>query len=119
MPSVVLFDVDGVLAVPSEPFSVVYSRSQGLAYEPFGEFFETAWKDFVIGKRDIKQEIAENVALWQWTDAPEKLLKMWHDVENVQNKPLTKLIEKINRGVTARVLWRASRTRLALSISGR
>lgn len=95
---VVLFDADGVLVVPNEPFSVVYSRSRGLPYEPFGNFFDTEWKDFVVGKRDFMQEVLDRPEFWQWTDAPEKLLQYWFEHENVQNKSLVSLVKQLHRG---------------------
>lgn len=116
---VVLFDADGVLVVPNEPFSVVYSRSRGLPYEPFGNFFDTEWKDFVVGKRDFMQEVLDRPEFWQWTDAPEKLLQYWFEHENVQNKSLVSLVKQLHRGVTMRVIWRVNRSNTAPSIFAR
>ena len=83
MPKVALFDADGVLTLPEEIFSVVYTRSRGLDYAPFETFFTTEWLDFVTGKRDLKQHIAEHpelVALGERPDSGHDRLVVDRDV---------------------------------------
>ena len=75
--SAVLFDADGVLTLPEEAFSVVYARSHGLANEPFEHFFRNEWRDFVTGKRDLKEAITNNPELWQWDGGADSLLDYW------------------------------------------
>lgn len=91
----VLFDADGVLTVPEEVFSLVYSKSHGLDTEPFEIFFKTEWQKIVTGKKDLKQSISENPALWQWNGTPESLLEYWFKAEDVRNEELLNLIPKI------------------------
>lgn len=95
MNSTILFDADGVLTLPEEIFSVVYTRSRGLDYAPFEAFFTTEWLDFVTGKRDLKQHIAEHPAFWQWDGTPDELLRYWCEAEDVRNEPLIALIQQL------------------------
>jgi len=62
---IVLFDVDGVVILPEEVFSVVYARSHGLDPKPFEQFFRNDWKPIVTGKVDLKESITANPELWQ------------------------------------------------------
>lgn len=97
---IVLFDADGVLTLPEEFFSVVYSRSHGLDSEPFEKFFRNDWKPFVIGKADLKESITANPELWQWNGNVDDLLKFWFETEDVRNDELIELIGEIKaRGI--------------------
>lgn len=100
MPKVALFDADGVLTLPEEIFSVVYTRSRGLDYAPFETFFTTEWLDFVTGKRDLKQHIAEHPEFWQWDGMPDDLIRYWCEVEDVRNQPLVALIAQLRASGT-------------------
>ena len=91
----VLFDVDGVLTLPEEVFSVVYAKSHGLDPEPFEQFFRNDWKPIVTGKKDLKEAILNNPELWQWDGDVDDLLKYWFETEDVQNGELVELIRKI------------------------
>lgn len=93
--SAVLFDADGVLTLPEEYFSVVYARSHGLDNAPFEHFFRDEWRDFVTGKRDLKQSITDNPALWQWDGDASSLLEYWFKSEDVRNDALIALIGEL------------------------
>lgn len=97
MKSTVLFDADGVLTLPEEVFSVVYARSHGLDNELFETFFRTEWRDFVTGKRDLKQAITENPELWQWPGDADGLLEYWFKTEDVRNESLITLIREMGQ----------------------
>ncbi len=95
--SAVLFDADGVLTLPEEIFSVVYPRSHGLDHEPFERFFKTEWRDFVTGKRDLKEAITSNPELWQWKGSAESLLDYWFKNEDIRNDALIALIQQLSQ----------------------
>src|SRR5688572_15966063 len=97
MSQLLLFDADGVLTLPEEVFSIVYTRSHGLDIEPFDQFFQTEWSDFVTGKRDLKEHIRDNPSLWQWDGTPDELLDYWFKSEDVRNEELIKLIESMRK----------------------
>ncbi len=92
---VILFDADGVLALPEEVFSVVYAKSHGFDTEPFEQFFRNDWKEIVTGKKDLKQSILENKELWRWNGSPEELLAYWFRTEDVRNEELLELVSKL------------------------
>ena len=49
---VVAFDLDGVL-IPSEPSFDFFDREYGIKREDFRAFFEDAYRDPMLGKRDL------------------------------------------------------------------
>jgi putative hydrolase of the HAD superfamily len=93
----VLFDSDGVLTLPEEVFSVVYARSHGLDSGPFENFFRTEWRDFVTGKRDLKEAITDNPGLWQWEGDADSLLDYWFQSEDIRNDALISLIQELSQ----------------------
>jgi putative hydrolase of the HAD superfamily len=95
--SAVLFDADGVVTLPEEAFSVVYARSHGLDTEPFEKFFKNEWRDFVTGKRDLKEAITNNPELWQWSGDADSLLDYWFKSEDIRNESLIVLIQELDR----------------------
>lgn len=89
----VLFDADGVLTLPEEVFTVLYSKSHGLDPEPFEQFFRESWPAIVTGKKDLKESIAEKPELWQWSGNVDDLLEYWFKTENVRNDELLTVIK--------------------------
>jgi FMN phosphatase YigB (HAD superfamily) len=92
---VILFDADGVLTLPEEVFTVMYSKSHGLKPEPFEQFFRESWPAIVTGKKDLKESIAENPELWHWNGSADELLDYWFKTEDVRNEELLTLIREL------------------------
>ena len=94
---IILFDADGVLTLAEEAFSIVYARSHGLDDEPFEHFFQTEWRDYVMGKKDLKQSITENRQLWQWDADADSFLDYWFKTEDIRNDQLIELIRTLDQ----------------------
>jgi len=97
MVKTLLFDLDGVLTLTEEVFSVIYSRSRGYDLAPFTEFFQTEWSDFVTGKKDLKQHIEDNPQFWKWDRSPDELLDFWFKSEDVKNDALIEIIQGMRK----------------------
>jgi putative hydrolase of the HAD superfamily len=97
MDKVILFDLDGVLALPEEAFSIIYTKSRGYDIKPFIHFFENEWVNFVTGRADIKQHITENPNFWKWDGTPDELLSFWFKAEDVKNDPLLDIIHSARK----------------------
>lgn len=97
MDKVILFDADGVLTVPGEMFSTIYTRSRNLDLGPFDAFFANEWPDFVTGKRDLKEHIAEHPELWQWPGTPDSLLEYWCSIGNTPDDEMIRLVQDIRQ----------------------
>lgn len=92
MNKVILFDLDGVLTLPEEAFSSIYTKSQGYDIKPFTHFFENEWVGFVTGKSDLKEHITNNPDLWKWDGTPDELLNFWFTAEDVKNDQLLETV---------------------------
>jgi len=112
MIKVILFDLDGVLTLPREIFSVLYARSYSYDLAPFTNFFQNEWVDFVVGKKDLKRHIRNNPDFWKWDKSPEKLLQFWFESENTKNDALLNLIHKLrNSGIKCYIATEQDRYR--------
>lgn len=100
MKKVILFDLDGVLTLSEEIFSVIYTKSRGYDPAPFTTFFTTEWNDFVTGKRDLKEHIRDHPELWKWDKSPDELLQYWFKSEDVRNEALIELVRSIRNSGT-------------------
>lgn len=100
MSMTILFDADGVLTHPGEMFSAVYTRTYGLDIGPFDNFFGTQWSDFVTGKRDLKEHIAQHPELWQWPGTPDSLMEYWCESEDTPNREMLDLVQQIRQSGT-------------------
>jgi len=77
MISTVLFDVDGVLVV-GEPFSVTLAREYGITLEMTAAFFRDGpFQQCLVGKADLKAEIASHLPQWGWRGSVEEFVSVW------------------------------------------
>jgi putative hydrolase of the HAD superfamily len=100
MSKTILFDLDGVLTLSEEIFSVIYTKSRGYDPAPFETFFTTEWDHFVTGKRDLKEHIKNNPDLWKWDKTPDELLQYWFECEDIRNDALVEFVRSIRRSGT-------------------
>ncbi|HLW03761.1 MAG TPA: HAD-IA family hydrolase [Ktedonobacterales bacterium] len=76
MIAAMLFDVDGVLIV-GELFSVTLAREYGITTEMTATFFRGPFERCLIGKADLKAEIASHLPQWGWRGTVEEFLRFW------------------------------------------
>lgn len=92
----VLFDVDGVLALPPRLFSEIYSKEYGVDLEKLTPFYHsTDFKNALVGKADLKQLIIDHADKWQWHKDPQQLLDLWFAGEHVLNTELLAIVERL------------------------
>lgn len=95
MHKVILFDTDGVLTFRERNFSEMYIGKYGLKPQPILEFFTTEWRDFVTGKKDLKDHISTHPEVWQWSGTPQELLDYWFKSEDNRNEELLAVIRRL------------------------
>lgn len=88
----ILFDTDGVLALPEKNFSKHYAESRGLDPAPFGDFFKGIFAEAKLGQADLKDLIKNNPDIWHFEGEIDDLIKEWFDYENITNEPLLDVI---------------------------
>lgn len=88
----ILFDADWVVVRWWWQFSLRYQKKYGISYDLMLEFFDWVFRDCLIWKADLKEEIKVFIQKWNWQGDEEELLKYWFDSENIIDE---KLIEEI------------------------
>lgn len=100
MDKTILFDLDGVLTLPEESFSVFYTSAKGYDITPFTHFFQSEWTDFVTGQKDLLQHIEDNPSFWKWDQPPRQLLDYWFEKEDVKNHELLEMVRTVRSNGT-------------------
>lgn len=96
---IVLFDVDGVLLTPAQPFSYRYAHQHGFTAETLQPFFATdSFLQAMRGQLDIHQAILQHKAMWHIQDSTEPVMQAWlnPDDEGV-NRSLLQLVSTLRR----------------------
>lgn len=95
MVKAVLFDVDGVVCVPPELFSLRYARDNGINATDITAFFTGPFFQSTIGKADLKDLIIEHNHIWKWSGPIDELLDHWFTTEHIVSKPVTEYIQQL------------------------
>ena len=77
-----LLDVDGVIAI-GEMFSIQLARELNLEKSLMDDFFHNYFPGCLLGKLDLKEELAKHLDLWGWKSSVEALMSYWFENENV------------------------------------
>ncbi len=127
MIAAILFDVDGVLIV-SEPFSVTLARDYGITTEMTAAFFRGPFANCLIGKADLRAEIASYLPQWGWHDSVEEFLDLWFTSGQQVDEALLAAARQLRQQGTRcylatnqeryRVDYLLSKTRLAQQFDG-
>lgn len=96
MIKVILFDADGVL-ITGEKFAHHLQHEMNISQETTAPFFKGRFKDCVIGKADLKKEIAPFLPQWGWNKSVDDFLKLWFGVEHQTNKVLMNWIRELRK----------------------
>ncbi len=90
-----VFDVDGVLVTPDEPFSWKYARDNNLDRAMFRRFFSGEFQDAIIGKADLRQLLQKNLDMWQWNGSVDELMYLWFESENVPDHAMLDIVRRL------------------------
>lgn len=97
MLSTVLFDVDGVLIV-SEPFSVTLARAYGITTEMTAAFFRDGpFQQCLVGKADLKAEIASHLPQWGWRGSVEEFISLWFTSSQQVDEALLAAVQQLRQ----------------------
>lgn len=93
---VILFDVDGVLAI-GEPFSKHLARTYSITPDVTRSFFEIRFLECLTGKADLKEELAGLLPAWGWSGSIEAFLDEWFRFEHRINEPLIAYVQRLRQ----------------------
>ena len=110
-PRILLFDMDGVLAI-GEPYALQLAREGVVTLEQATAFFEGPFLDCLVGRADLKRELAPYLVAWGWPGSVGDFMAAWFGYENVVNEPLVARIRQLRgRGVPCFVATNQERYR--------
>jgi putative hydrolase of the HAD superfamily len=110
---VVLFDVDGVL-ITGEPFSQQLARDYGITLEMTAAFFQGPFSGCLVGRADLKQEIASYLPQWGWQHSVEEFLTSWFTYETCIDEALLVSIQQLRQqGLSCYLATNQERYRMA------
>lgn len=94
MITTILFDADGVLII-GERFVDHLTNDLHINSQVTEPFFKGKFKDCLVGKADLKEEIAPFLPRWGWTRSVDDFLTNWFKVEHHFNEELLSYIQKL------------------------
>lgn len=77
MIKVMLFDTDGMIIRRPLRFSDRYAEDFDVHPGVLNDFFAHEFQECLVGKRDLKQELAKRVESWGWDKSVEELMEYW------------------------------------------
>lgn len=92
MIKVVLFDADGVI-LRGRPFSEHLEKYYYVSRSELSEFFGGVFKQCLIGKADLKNELPKYLKKWGLKISVEDFLNKWFVTEDKTNKELINYIQ--------------------------
>lgn len=91
----ILFDADGVLITNKRKFSDHLADDLNITREMTDPFYKGPFKDCLVGKADLKVEIAPFLPRWGWKGSVDDFLKLWFEVEHKLDTELLAHIQKL------------------------
>lgn len=102
MVQAVIIDGDGVAITRDKRFSERLQDEYGITIATTAPFFETVFQKCVIGRADLKEELARCYKDWGWKGTLEELLHYWFSKEGLRNENMLRLVAKLRaHGISA------------------
>ncbi len=100
MVTTVIFDTDGMIVRREMYFSQRFSQEFGVPMGDVLPFFKNEFQLCLVGKADLKQELAKYLSQWGWQKPVEDLLSFWFEHEsNLDKKMLASVQALRNKGI--------------------
>ena len=90
-----IFDADGVVILNDLYFSQQLERDYGIPLSQTEPFFAGVFHQCLVGKADLKEELAKYIPVWGWQGTLDELLDYWFQCENHVNEELLSDIQKL------------------------
>jgi putative hydrolase of the HAD superfamily len=88
MLNTVIFDTDGMVVHREMRFSQRFSEEFKIPLEKINPFFENEFKPCLVGKADLKKELAKYLPVWNWNKSVDELLQYWFESEKEVDKKM-------------------------------
>jgi len=78
-PKAIIYDNDGMITYGGR-FSEQYSKEFGVDLATMSPFFEIAFKNCLVGKVDLKEELTKVLETWKWEGTVDELMQYWFSI---------------------------------------
>ena len=78
---VIIYDNDGMITHGGR-FSEKYSKEFAVDSAAMLPFFEGSFKNCLVGKADLKEELKKVLVTWKWKGTVDELLQYWFSIGN-------------------------------------
>ena len=95
MMQAIIIDGDGVVINRDKRFSDRLQADYGITTETTAPFFEGVFQKCVVGKADLKEELAHCYKNWGWKGTLKELLHYWFSKEGLHNEKMLQIIAKL------------------------
>lgn len=108
-----MFDADGVVIDPAHRFMAYMEQELKVPPESSAEFFGGAFRRCLVGRADLREEIAPFLSRWGWRGSVDEFLRVWFEEENHVNRRLATIIQDLRQaGYTCAVATNQEKYRL-------
>ncbi len=91
-----LFDADGVLFFHADKlFSERLAEDYGVETTKLEHFFTHIFPECIVGKKDLKIELAGKLEAWGWRGSVDELLDYWFSYERNIDQPLVEYVRNL------------------------
>ena len=95
MMQAIIIDGDGVVINRDKRFSDRLQADYGITTETTAPFFGGVFQKCVVGKADLKEELAHCYKNWGWKGTLKELLHYWFSKEGLHNEKMLQIIAKL------------------------
>jgi len=96
----IIFDTDGIVIHREMYFSQRFSQEFGVPMEKVLPFFKNEFRLCLVGKADLKQELAKYFGKWNWRKSADDLPLFWFEHESNLDKKMLESIKVLrNNGI--------------------
>ncbi len=108
----VVFDVDGVIVVNKEVFSLQYSKKSGIPASEFLPFFLGPFQECLVGKADLKEILKTEIHRFGHKGSIDEFLDLWFQSEhNVDEEVIGFVKELKENGIVVAIATNQERYR--------
>lgn len=93
---ILLLDCDGVI-ITGKRFIDVREHELGISSEQADRFFMNVFQQCLIGKADLKKEIAPYLVEWGWKGTLDEFIEHWFSAESIVDHRLLEYVQRLRR----------------------
>jgi putative hydrolase of the HAD superfamily len=75
----IIFDLDGMIHHSDGYFSINVANQYGISEKIISEFFKNEFKQCLIGKADLQEELKPYLEKWKFSGTLEEFMKIWFE----------------------------------------